>query len=185
MSVNRERCAKVLELFELYYPRVFRFARLSLPIDQAEDISQEVFTKLLLRQDLEKMSISVSYLIKIADNLIKRRYQRSRLMVRYMEKAKHRHDLVECPVRQDRVRSKKNTIGEDAEDLESALTRLSDCEKQAVRFIVCDGISYEEAAASLGVPVTTVNNWKYRGIKKLEEYFDEHRVANEQRCNAG
>ena len=35
--------------------------------------------------------------------------------------------------------------------------------------IVCEGLSYEDAAASLGVRVSTINNWKYRGIQKLKQ----------------
>jgi RNA polymerase sigma factor (sigma-70 family) len=49
------------------------------------------------------------------------------------------------------------------------LDALSPREREAVQLVVCNGLSYQEAAESLGVPVSTVNNWKYRGIQKLKE----------------
>ncbi len=53
-------------------------------------------------------------------------------------------------------------------EITKALETLPSHERDAVRLVVCEGLSYDEASASLGVPVSTVNNWKYRGINKLK-----------------
>jgi hypothetical protein len=50
---------------------------------------------------------------------------------------------------------------------------LSSDEHSAVRLIVCEGRSYQHAAQSLGVTVTTINNWKHRGLTKMRRYLAE------------
>ncbi|MDP7029055.1 MAG: RNA polymerase sigma factor [Phycisphaerales bacterium] len=163
MQITQQRADLVLDLFEQYYTRVFCFARKSLPAESAEDIAQEVFSRLLQLKHLEELDeISVSYLIKIADNLIKRRYNRGQRFQRFLEAAQ-----AAKPTRaSNRV---EQAMPEMAADLAAKLDRLSPSEREAVRLVVCNGLSYTEAAESLGVPVSTVNNWKYRGLQKLKE----------------
>ena len=167
MQISQHRADLVLDLFDRFYTRVFCFARKSLPAESAEDITQEVFAKLLQLRHLEQLDeISVSYLIKIADNLIKRRYNRGRRFQRFLEAA------------QGEPRGKRETepyvepAPELGRDLTDQLNRLCPSEREAVRLVVCNGLSYQEAAESLGVPVSTVNNWKYRGLQKLKEMQD-------------
>jgi RNA polymerase sigma-70 factor (ECF subfamily) len=164
VQITQFRADLVLDLFEQYYTRVFCFARKSLPAESAEDIAQEVFSRLLQLKHLEDLDvISVSYLIKIADNLIKRRYNRGQRFNRFLEAA-HAEP-------RDR-RGHANPQPASAElsrEMAAKLDSLSPREREAVQLVVCNGLSYQEAAESLGVPVSTVNNWKYRGIQKLKE----------------
>ncbi|HCA39986.1 MAG TPA: hypothetical protein DEO92_09960 [Phycisphaerales bacterium] len=168
MQITQKRADLVLDLFEQYYTRVFCFARKSLPAESAEDISQEVFSRLLQLRHLEELDvISISYLIKIADNLIKRRYNRGQRFNRFLEAA--------------HAETRDRRGGDDRNEPTSELSReLTDClntlppsEREAVRLVVCHGLSYQEAAESLGVPVSTVNNWKYRGLQRLKEMSDD------------
>ena len=39
--------------------------------------------------------------------------------------------------------------------------------------IVWEGKSYDHAAQSLEVSVTTINNWKHRGLAKLRKFADQ------------
>jgi len=170
VQITQSRADLVLDLFDRYYTRVFCFARKSLSAGHAEDIAQEVFTKLLQLKHLEDLDeISVSYLIKIADNLIKRRYNRGQRFHRFLESARAERDR--SPETQT-----PHSPGLSAE-LTAQLERLSPGEREAVRLVVCNGLSYQEAAASLGVPVSTVNNWKYRGIQKLKDMQDNETAA--------
>ena len=73
MTRTEHRASIVLDLFENSYHRVYCFCRRSLAPDMAEDVAQDVFARLLQIDRLPEMQISISYLIKIADNLIKRR----------------------------------------------------------------------------------------------------------------
>ncbi len=163
----------IIILFEQYYERVYCFARRSLDQATAEDISQEVFVRLMNIQNLESRSINVSYLIKIADNLIKRRHRRMR-----------RFDAI---LAGDEARSDASSArsGEHGAEIEStagvfsgpAWEALTEGEQDAVRLVVCEGLSYENAARSLDVRVSTLNNWKFRGIQRLKEHVD-HSAAH-------
>ena len=174
MQITKKRADLVLDLFEQYYTRVFCFARKSLPAESAEDISQEVFSRLLQLKHLEELDvISISYLIKIADNLIKRRYNRGQRFNRFLEAA-------HAEPRDRRTlgpRSEASTgLGRELTD---RLNMLPPSEREAVRLVVCHGLSYQEAAESLGVPVSTVNNWKYRGLQRLKDMSeDEHETGH-------
>ncbi len=164
MGISAERAGKVLQLFDDYYERVYCFARRLTPPDQAEDIAQEVFVRLLESKNLEKLTISVSYLLKTAENLIKRRYGRSQRFLKYIERTS-RDVRSSLESEDDESEARLN----DGAELDEHLGRLSPDERDAIRLIVCEGMSYEHAARSLGVPTTTVNNWKYRGLRKLQD----------------
>jgi DNA-directed RNA polymerase specialized sigma24 family protein len=53
------------------------------------------------------------------------------------------------------------------------LCRLTPSEQSAIRLIVCEGLDYQAAARSLGVPVSTINNWKHRALAKLKQIIEE------------
>jgi RNA polymerase sigma-70 factor (ECF subfamily) len=162
VTVTTTRANLVLELFDAYYKRVYCFTRKSLAPSAAEDIAQEVFTRLLTVKALEEKTITSSYLIKIADNLIKRRYNKDQRKNQYIDS--QREEAI-----RDLRKSRHETPQWSSSEITIALSTLPTHERDAVRLVVCEGLSYEEASASLGVPVSTVNNWKYRGINKLKE----------------
>jgi len=165
VPVTPNRANLVLELFDVYYKRVYCFTRKSLAPSAAEDIAQEVFTRLLQVKALEEKTITSSYLIKIADNLIKRRYNKNQRKNQYIDS--QREDAI-----RDLRRYRKEETQWSSEEIAIALATLPTHERDAVRLVICEGLSYEEASASLGVPVSTVNNWKYRGINKLKEHAE-------------
>jgi len=169
VQITQNRANLVLDLFEQYYTRIFCFARKSLPAESAEDIAQEVFSRLLQLKHLEELDvISVSYLIKIADNLIKRRYNRGQRFNRFLEAA-HAE-----PRDRRTTGSTSGTAPELGRELTNQLNELPPSEREAVRLVVCNGLSYQEAAESLGVPVSTVNNWKYRGLQRLKDMREDN-----------
>jgi len=166
VPVTPNRANLILELFDAYYKRVYCFTRKSLAPSAAEDIAQEVFTRLLQVKALEEKTINSSYLIKIADNLIKRRYNKDQRKNQYIDSQ-----------REEAIRDLRNHRREEprwsADDITEALAMLPSHERDAVRLVICEGLSYEEASVSLGVPVSTVNNWKYRGVNKLKAHAKE------------
>jgi RNA polymerase sigma factor (sigma-70 family) len=165
MAATTERATLVLDLFDRYYERVYAFLRKSTTPDVAEDLAQEVFLRLLQHPDLERLTISISYLLKIAHNLLRRRYARAaRLRELLEERAQNDEALAE----EASGRTRANPTMEVGSDiLETALGLLGKDEQDAIRLIVCEGKSYQHAAEALGVSVTTINNWKHRGIVKL------------------
>jgi RNA polymerase sigma factor (sigma-70 family) len=154
------RGALVLSLFEQFYDRVYWFARRSVDAPTAEDVAQEVFTRLLRIPDLEDRIVNSGYLIKVADNLIKRRHKQKVQLERFTNERTERPEAVafrETP---------------DDTHCAGAMNQLSDAEQDALRLIICEGLSYEAAAKALDVKVSTVNNWKFRGIQKLRLVHD-------------
>lgn len=147
----------VLGLFERYYDRVYWFARRSVDAPTAEDVAQEVFVRLLNMPGIETREITVNYLLKVGENIIRRRYQQS---ARAGEVAERRGERGPC------------SLDDELDGLiasEEMLGKLSDGEREALRLIVCEGLSYEAAALALDTKVSTVNNWKFRGIQKLRD----------------
>ncbi len=164
--------AAVLRLFEAYFDRVYCFVRRSTDPATAEEVAQDVFIRLLSRANIETRQVSVSYLIKIADNMLKRRHRRS-----------ERSRGLVAELARNVERATDARTGSERDDHRSVLTafdRLSSEEQDAVRMIVCEGLSYRDAAASLGVRVTTVNNWKHRGIQRLREHIRAEEVGAAQ-----
>lgn len=164
--VGGTRGQLVLNLFDQHYERVYWFARRSVDAPTAEDVAQEVFVRLLRIADLESRVVNSSYLLKVADNLIKRRHKQN---VRQERFARER-SFDECGT---------NLMGSHEEAPAESFDRLSDGERDALRLIVCEGLSYQAAAKALDVKVSTLNNWKFRGMRKLrgEEVDDVDSLA--------
>ena len=161
----------VLDLFEQYYDRVYAFARKSAEPAVAEDAAQEAFIRLLQHPRLEELEISISYLLKIVHNILRRRHTRSvRLREILDEEVTPRQRLRNEADSFCIQRGDVDTVA-DLKTLDRAFARLGDDERDALRMIVCEGRSYAEAARSLGVSVTTINNWKHRGISKLRKHL--------------
>ena len=89
MAETHQRAERVLGLFDLYYERVYGFLRKSTTPDVAEDLAQEVFLRLLQHPELDRLTISISYLLKIAHNLLRRRYARASRLRELLEERAH------------------------------------------------------------------------------------------------
>jgi RNA polymerase sigma-70 factor (ECF subfamily) len=169
----------VLDLFDAYYDRVYAFARKSAEPAVAEDATQEAFVRLLQHPRLEELEISISYLLKIVHNILRRRHSRS---------VRLREILDEQVTPRERLRHEDTPFAfehptsetlADVRSLERAFSRLSDDERDALRLIVCEGRSYAHAARSLGVSVTTINNWKHRGLGKLRRQIQAEQILGQ------
>jgi len=177
MAASNERATLVLDLFDRYYERVYAFLRKSTTPDVAEDLAQEVFLRLLQHPDLERLTISISYLLKIAHNLLRRRYARAARLRELLEERVQGTDEFNGYTSSA---AKDASAGEISPDvLETALGLLGKDEQDAIRLIVCEGKSYQHAAEALGVSVTTINNWKHRGIVKLRALVSGQEGAEE------
>ena len=132
MRTKNERADQVLELFEAYYERVYIFARGSVSQNEAEDIAQEVFMRLMKHPRLDSMNVNVSYLIKIAHNLIKHGYGQKQRFQQYLEGKpdfmyEDRFDRASCQER-----------GSETKNLDMALSSLNVDERDAVPAALAD-----------------------------------------------
>ena len=145
--------------------RVYGFLRKSVSPDIADDLTQETFLKLLQVRNLEKKSISISYLFRIAQNLLRRRFNVTKRRREVMEKIAR----FEMPAHE---KSLSGPVAIEASMLGEALESLTVHEQETVRLIICEGLSYTQAARVLDVPVSTINNWKHRALHKLKGTID-------------
>ena len=176
-SDSSERSRIVAELYRANYHRVFGFARRLVGDDEAEEVAHEAFCRLLKVRNLERMTISTAYLLRIAENLVRRKYERAQRYRVVLE----RSGMVVSETTEDSHMSRRpggagsgdlEECGFDSSRLATVLHQLTNEEQAAVRLIVCDGLGYQAAARALGVPVSTINNWKYRGLVKLRQLID-------------
>ena len=176
------RSAIVLDLFDRYYDRVFAFARRSVGPNLAEDATQEAFLRLLQHPRLEELEISISYMLRVVQNILRRRHTRTARLREILEQEiKPRQRRKEADgTKGIYQRPEPRTVLENM-DLELALNRLSNDERDTIRLVVCEGLSYAEAARSLGVSVTTVNNWRHRGLARLRGLVHAEGVLHQKR----
>lgn len=175
-NTTRDRSEYLMELFEAYYDRVYAFARKNTTPDKAEDVAQEVFIKLMEHPRLEEMTLTISYLFKIAHNLIKRGHARNMTFKSIInDRMSHRDPVIDD---QDASRA----LPVDSEQLKEGLESLTDSERVVIRMIVCEGYSYDHVARSLGVTVSRVNNWRHRGLAKLRKHVQEIKIDSTSYC---
>jgi len=177
MNEQESRSDFIMRLFDAFYDRVYAFSRKSAPADVAEDVTQEVFIRILQHPRLEELTLSVSYLIKVAHNLLRRRHSRS-VRLRELLSTAVTDNMVQRHGRPDRARTDRVQNRLEAHQVEEAMGELTPDEQDAIRMIVWEGKSYEHAAHSLEVSVTTINNWKHRGLAKLRKFADRAMTAD-------
>ena len=170
------RARIVGDLYQSSYHRVFGFARRLVCEEEAEEISHEAFVRLLRVRNLERMTISVAYLLRIAENLIRRKHGRAQRYREVLEQSGRMVPEIESfdphAAQADGGRTVFGSTIVDPERIHTVLSRLTPMEQSAIRLIVCEGLDYQAAARSLGVPVSTINNWKHRALIKLKHIIE-------------
>lgn len=177
------RACIVGELYKAYYHRVFCFTRRFVRDEEAEEVAHEAFVRLFRVRNLERMTISVAYLLRIAENLLKRRHERALRYRQVLEQSGFVSGLHGTGEHRGESAGKSSAGHQarfdllvDSAQLATVLGQLTREEQAAVRLIVCEGLDYQAAARSLGVPVSTINNWKHRGLSKLKELIGRSRA---------
>jgi RNA polymerase sigma factor (sigma-70 family) len=158
----------VLKLHETCSARIYGFLRKSLPVEAAEELTQETFLRLLQHKNLERKSITISYLFRVAQNLLRRRYNVA-ARGRFIQETIYRQQATQF-TKEPLENSRENAL--ESGPLHEALQQLSSEEQTTIRLIVFEGKSYSHAANALKVPISTINNWKHRALKKLRGLID-------------
>jgi RNA polymerase sigma factor (sigma-70 family) len=169
------RARVVQALFDEHHGRVVAFLRRLTDGERAEDLAQEVFFRLFSVRNLENREITVSYLFRIGENLVRKAYHREVRHRRAGEDLRNRSDAGVDHGSDPADRGSTGMGFVSNATLQQALATLTDNEQAAIRLIVCRGLSYEQAAQSLGVNVSTINNWKHRGVAKLRNIIGDAR----------
>lgn len=132
------------------------FRRMGAHIDEAEDLVQETFLRVFAyRKKYEPVGSFASFLYVLA---------------------RHAHaDLARRALRAERRREASGCTPADsgfAMDVQEALDKLSEPLRSAVVLSVFQGLSYQEIAEVLGVPLGTVKSRIHAGMKRLREELD-------------
>lgn len=157
-SEGQTRDAAFTEIYNRYSNRVFLYCRRIIgDQDKADDIFQDTFVRFLKAASGDKSMTNVpAYLLRIARNLS--------LNVKRNQKNNVSIEDFEHPVEDRSVET-----AELASLVAMALDLLPEEQREALALQTYGGLSYEEIAETMEMPVTSVRNWIARGKKRMRE----------------
>ncbi len=146
-------------------PNLRRYARVLVrDAVHAEDLVQDCLERAISREHLWREGTNLrAWLFTILHNLYINQYLRHG-SVGTMVPLLDEHNHLSCPPRQ--YHSVTLT------DLARAFDRLPDQEQQVVLMVGVDGMQYEDAAETLGVPIGTVKSRLSRARRRLRRLMD-------------
>ncbi len=160
------------EIYSRHSKRIFMYCRRILNNQQqAEDIFQDTFLSFYnnAQKDITMTNVP-AYLLRIARNLCLK------------SKSKNHQSLVFIEDLNLSVNENSLEKHEMQNIISSSLNLIPDEWREAVVLQVYDGLSYNEIAEIMEVPMSTVRNWIVRGKKQLREiispYFNEVPLNN-------
>jgi RNA polymerase sigma-70 factor (ECF subfamily) len=161
------------ELFDRHFAAVFRFAERRVGHDQAGEVASETFTRAFARRAAYRAGAAdaLPWLYGIASNLV---LHERRRFARYLAAV----DRVETEVsRQARdggleAADRRLDAPRDWERMRAALLALNDTDRELLLLVSWDELSYEDAAAVLGLPVGTVRSKLHRAKARLRELLE-------------
>ena len=146
-------------IYEIYYKIVYRYLySLTFNHQKAEDLTQDVFVKAMCLLDMPDSRIK-AWLLTVAHNLYID-YIRKNTRLQISEDAA----LLQKPSG-DIQAEIENRV--ELSNAMSLLKALPETQRQAVILCMVNELSYEEAAAIMGVSISSVTNLIYRARKTL------------------
>lgn len=157
-------------IFRRLYPSLFRYLqRLTGDPDQADDLAQEAFTRLLQHPLPEKEARP--WLFTVATNLVRdsarKSSRRERLLAIYRP----------MPAQPESAESRLNRR-ERIERVRQALDQLRPRDRQLL-LMREEGFTYDEMAVAVGVSPTSVGTLLARALKRFTEVYRLQEVSNE------
>ncbi|WP_230533077.1 sigma-70 family RNA polymerase sigma factor [Microvirga roseola] len=129
-------------------------------LDQAEDLVQDTVLKALTKQELFEAGTNLqAWLFTILRNGFYSTHRKTSREIEDEDGA-HAAKMVAIPDQEDRL---------ELQDLSAALYKLPDEQREAIILVGAEGLSYEDAAAALGVKVGTIKSRVNRARNRLAE----------------
>jgi len=148
------------ELYETYARDVYRFALyLSGDAALADDITSETFIRVWSSPEPVRLATVKAYLLTIARNLW--------LMER--RRSSRWQGLDETMADSSQSVSRQTEVKDDLDRVLRALRDIPEVDRAALLMRVDEGLSYEEVAAALGLPLATVKVKVHRARLKLAQ----------------
>lgn len=148
----------IQELADTHYSSVLRFCGSILPQDLAADAAQETF--MIAQQQLSKLhspDVAKSWLFGIANNVCRNHRRKGNRAVSFAEL---------LPIDAEPFHSDEDRVTTSV-DLARALEALSDEHREIVVMHEITGLTYEEIATTLNIPVGTVKSRLYYAFRAL------------------
>jgi RNA polymerase sigma-70 factor (ECF subfamily) len=146
------------ELYERYYPDVFRFALfLTGDRSRAEDLTADTFVRAWTARDRLQLATVRSYLLTIARNLhrdaLRRARPESTLVVDVVDPRPMVDAQVELSLTLSQVRAR--------------LRQVARGDRQAFLMLIARGMSHQEIATALGLSISAVKSRIFRAREAL------------------
>jgi RNA polymerase sigma-70 factor (ECF subfamily) len=170
IAASRDDPRRFAELFDRHFAAVFGFAARRVGRDQAAEVASETFLRAFARRASYRPDAEDArpWLFGIASNLVlhdRRRFARYLAAVERLGAAtslgEPDGDLAAVDRRLDAPREWAR--------MREALLALGDADCELLLLVAWDGLSYEEAAVVLGLPVGTVRSRLHRARARLRE----------------
>jgi RNA polymerase sigma-19 factor, ECF subfamily len=125
-------------------------------VHDADDLAQEVFTRLLRVRDVELVRKPLAYLLGIATHVVHE----------FVQRRQHDRVLFDSEIADSRPEGQEHSAGHGLaerlglqEQLDLALTKLPATHRLVILLVKRDGMSYGEAARAAGLSVHTVEKY--------------------------
>ncbi|WP_299435293.1 RNA polymerase sigma factor [uncultured Aquimarina sp.] len=150
-------------LFERYHIRIFNFLlKMTRDRDISQDITQEVFYKAIKYRTSYKKGKFSSWIYTIARNIFSDHYQSQK-------NKEQRLDEIEYKIEREETDGIEK--GEIKEQLNKALGRLNQNDRELVIMSRYQGIKYQEIAEITGSTAGAVKTKVHRAIHKLKDHY--------------
>ena len=151
-------------LIEQEIPRLRRYARaLTRNADRADDLVQDTLTRAIAKAHLWQPGTDIrAWLFTIMHNQ----------NVNKVRRAIRDHANVDVDECEKLVATTDPTASRQLRELERALAQMLEEQRQVVLLVGLEGMSYEDAAAILNVPIGTIRSRLSRGREVLRKLLD-------------
>ncbi len=170
------------EIFDRHYATVFRFAERRVGRDQAAEVASETFVRAFAKRGSFRPEAvdARPWLLGIASKLI---LHERRRFVRYLAAVERASGELRTVDSQAELGAAERRLDAPAgwARMHAALLALADTDRELLLLVAWDGLSYEEAAVVLQLPLGTVRSKLHRAKARLRELLEPYGRTRDDR----
>ncbi|WP_299676903.1 RNA polymerase sigma factor [uncultured Tenacibaculum sp.] len=163
MAVANGELNKLSILFDRYHVRIYNFfQKMTHNKMVSEDLTQEVFIKILKYRTSYNNGNFASWLYTVARNIFSSYYQKQK---------KERSNIIEDDFLNTKEKLFTDSNKEDLEHLQRSLLKLNEKDRELIVMHKLQEIQYEQIAQIVGSSENAVKVKTHRALKKLKEIY--------------